>query len=153
MNRPLLLSIIWMPVAVYDGCCSVAFVYRLRLKQYLYFPWRLSPIDSCDSLGAIWGMGCLVVVFAALLCMCAMKGIPIGPLAQWGKDLTYYLTPIFCLGNLDMYYPGSACRETDLPPGRIIYIHTFTIYIYIYIYHQHQSVLPKGRPFTASAGT
>ena len=27
-----------MPVAVYDGCGIVAFVYWLRLKQYLYFP-------------------------------------------------------------------------------------------------------------------
>ena len=25
----------YMPVAVYDGCSIVAFVYRLRLKQYL----------------------------------------------------------------------------------------------------------------------
>ena len=46
-----------------------------------------------------------------------MKGIPIGPLAQWGKDLTYYLTPFFCLVNWDMYNPGSACRGTDLPPA------------------------------------
>ena len=29
-----LLHPVYMPVAVYDGCCSVAFVYRLRLKQY-----------------------------------------------------------------------------------------------------------------------
>ena len=55
--------------------------------------------------------------------VCAMESIPIGPLAQWGKDLTYYLTPSFCLVNWDMYYPGNACRGTDLPPGRILYIH------------------------------
>ena len=31
-----------------------------------------------------------------------------------------------------MYYPGSACRGTDMPPGRILYIytvHTQTLYI------------------------
>ena len=57
-----------------------------------------------------------------------MKGIPTGPLAQWGKDLTYYLTPFFCLVNWDMYYLG---RGTDLSSGRILYIHT---YIYIGLY-------------------
>ena len=51
-----------------------------------------------------------------------MKGIPIGPLAQWGKDLTYCLTPFFCLVNWDRYYPGSACWGTDLRPGRILSI-------------------------------
>ena len=65
--------------------------------------------------------------------VCAMKGIPMGPLAQWGKDFTYYLAPFFCLVNWDMYYPGSAYRGTDLPPGRILYTHTHT-YIYIYIH-------------------
>ena len=69
----------------------------------------------------VWG--CLVVVFAAFLCLCAMKGIPLGPQAQWGKDLTCYLTAFFCLVNWDMYNPGSTCRGTDLPPGRILYIH------------------------------
>ena len=91
-------------------------------------------------------MGCLVVVFAALLCLCvhcicstlvpvcAMKGIPIGPLAQWGKAFTYYLTPFFFLVNWDMHYPGSACRGTDLPSGRLLYIYTVYIYIFIYIW-------------------
>ena len=37
--------------------------------------------------------------------VCAMKGILIGPLVQWGKDLTYYLTSFFCLVNWDMHYP------------------------------------------------
>ena len=46
-------------MAVYDGCGIVAIVYWLRL----------SPIYDCDSAGAIWGMACLVVVFAALLCV------------------------------------------------------------------------------------
>ena len=59
-----------------------------------------------------------------LVSVCAMKGIPIGPLAQWGKHLTYYLTPFFCLVNWGMHYPGSACRGTDLPSGRLLYIHT-----------------------------
>ena len=26
-----------------------------------------------------------------------------------------------------MYYPGSACRGKDLPPGRIFYIHTLPL--------------------------
>ena len=65
-------------------------------------------------------------ICSTLVSVCAMKGIPIGPLAQWGKDLTYYFTPFFCLINWDIYYPGSACRGTDLPPDRILYIHCFT---------------------------
>ena len=66
-------------------------------------------------------------ICSPLVSVWAMKGIPIGPLAQWGKDLTYYLTPFFCLVNWDMYYPGSACRGTDLPPARILYILTCRI--------------------------
>ena len=37
-----------------------------------------------------------------------------------------------------MYYPGSACWGTDLPSGRLLYIHIYRpicIYIYIYIYY------------------
>ena len=56
-------------------------------------------------------------ICSTLVSACAMEGFPIGPLAQWGKDLTYYLTPFFCLVNWDMYYPGSACRGTDLTEG------------------------------------
>ena len=64
---------------VYDGCSSVAFVYWLRLKQYLEFPWRLRPIYSCESLGAIWSMGMLSsCICSTLVFVCAMKGIPIG---------------------------------------------------------------------------
>ena len=117
---------IYLPMGVYDGSDSVAFVYWLRLKQYLYFPWRLSSIYGCDSLGAIWGTVMLSsCICSTLVSACAMKGIPIEPLAQWGKDLTYYLTPFFCLVNWDMYCSGSTCRGTDLPPGRILYIHTY----------------------------
>ena len=77
------------------------------------------------QLGAIWGTGLLSSCISSTVeSVCAMKGIPIGPLAEWGKDLTYYLTPFFCLVNWDMYYPGNACRGTDLPPCRILYIHT-----------------------------
>ena len=68
-------------------------------------------------------------ICSTLVSLCAMKGIPIGPLAQWGKDLTYYLSPSFCLVNWDTYYPSSACRGTDLPPGRILYIHKYVIRI------------------------
>ena len=62
-------------------------------------------------------------ICSTLVSVHAMKGIPIGPLARWGKDLTYYLTPFICQVNWDMHYPGSACRGTDLPSGRLLYIH------------------------------
>ena len=131
------------PVALYDGCGSVAFVYWLRLKQYLYFPWRPSPIYGCDSLGAIWGVGMLSsCICSTLVFVCAMKGIPIGPLAQWEKELTYYLTPFFCLVNWDMYYPGSACRATDLPPGRIFYTHTIYLKLECFSRDLHHGIQP-----------
>ena len=88
--------------------------------------------------------GWLIVVFAALVSVYVLKGIPIGPLAQWGKDLTYYLTPFFCLVNWDMNYPGIACRGTDLPPGRILYIHMHTVY-------KHYSTTPLYEPQQAGA--
>ena len=63
-----------------------------------------------------------------------------------------------------MYYPGSACRGTDLPSGRILYIHTYVNLIEnvtIIMTHLFQtlnniyiiSVLPKGKSFTANSGT
>ena len=83
-----------------------------------------SHYGCCDSFGAIWGMGMLNSgICSSLVPVCAMKGVPIGPLAQSGKDLIYYLTPFSCLVNWDMYCPGSTCRGTDLPPGSILYIH------------------------------
>ena len=48
------------------------------------------------ELFGVWG--CLIVVFAALLCLFVqwkVGPIPIGPLAQCGKDLTYYITHFF----------------------------------------------------------
>ena len=56
---------------------------------------------------AVWEQFGGMRVLSSCICstlfvsVCAMKGIPIGPLAQWGKDLTYYLTPFFCLVNWD----------------------------------------------------
>ena len=79
-------------------------------------------------------------ICSTLVSVCAMKGIPIGPLAQWGKDLTYYLTPFFCLVNWDMHYPGSACRGTDLPLGRLLYILTLIMNLnmcYLQDIHPH----------------
>ena len=71
-------------MAVYDGCGSVAFVYWLRLKKFCSSHEVSVPFMAVTvwELFGVWG--CLVVVFAALLCLCvcAMKGIPIGPLAQ-----------------------------------------------------------------------
>ena len=85
------LRYLWvLPVAVYDGCGFVAFVYWLRLNQYLYFPWRVSPIYGSDSLGAVCGMGMLSsFICRTLVSVCAMKCIIIGILAQWVKELTY----------------------------------------------------------------
>ena len=74
--------------------------------------------------GAIWGMGMLSSCICSMS-VCAMKLIPIVPLAQWGKELAYYLTPLLCLENWDMYYPGGACQGKDLPPSRVLYIHRY----------------------------
>ena len=72
-----------MSVAVYDGCDSIAFVYWSRLKQFCSSHEGSSPIYGCDSLGAIWGMGIISsCICSSLVSVCAMKGIPIGPLAQ-----------------------------------------------------------------------
>ena len=65
-------------------------------------------------------------ICSTLVSACAMKGIPIGPLAQWGKDLTYYLTPFFCLVNeicttLVVHVEGHTCRRADY----FTYIHVF----------------------------
>ena len=74
---PFLVSYVnYPPVAVYDGCGSVASVYWLRLKQFVV-PMKAQSIHGCDILGAIWVWGCLVVVS-----VCSMKDIPIEPLAQ-----------------------------------------------------------------------
>ena len=59
-----------MPVAVYDGCGSVAFVYWLRVKQFCSSHEGSVPfmaVTVCEIF-EVWG--CLVVVFAALLCLC-----------------------------------------------------------------------------------
>ena len=58
-----------MPVAVYDGCGSVAFVYWLMLKKYLYFIEGSFPFMAVTVSELFGVLGCLVVVFAAL-CLC-----------------------------------------------------------------------------------
>ena len=73
-------------------------------------------------------------ICGTLVSVCAMKSIPLGPVAQWGKDLTYYLTPFFCLVNWDMHYPGSVCRGGDLPLGRLLYIQYIYTMNFITIY-------------------
>ena len=88
---------------------------RLRLWQFSSY-LRYGMFSSC--------------ICRTLVSVCAMKGIPVGLLTQWGKDLTYCLTPFFCLVNWDMHYPGSACRGTNLPSGRLLYIHAYCIYHY-----------------------
>ena len=71
-----------MPVAVYDGCGIVAFVYWLRLKQY-FSSHEGCLIYCCDSFGAIWGMGMFSsCICSTLVSVCVMKGIPIGPQTQ-----------------------------------------------------------------------
>ena len=32
-----------------------------------------------------------------------------------------------------MHYPGSACRGTDLPSGRLLYIHTLLLLLLLFI--------------------
>ena len=86
---------------------------------------KAQSIYGCDSLGAIWGMGMLSsFICSTLVSMCAMKGIPLGPLAQWGKDLTHCLTPFFCLVNWGMYYLGSAMSR-DGPASGPNTLHTY----------------------------
>ena len=68
-----------MPVAMYDVCGSVAFVYWLRLKQFCSSHEGSVPFMAVTvwELFGLWG--CLVVVFCStLVSVCAMKGIPIG---------------------------------------------------------------------------
>ena len=96
-----------LPVAVYDGFGIVAFAYWLRLKQLVVtmkaqshlWLWQFVSYLRCGMLSCC--------ICSTLVSVCARKGISIGPLAQWGKDLTYYLTSFFCLVNWDMHYPGS----------------------------------------------
>ena len=69
------------PVAVYDGCSIVAFVYWLRLKQFCIshegsVPFMAVPVWE---LFGVWG--CLVVVFAALLRLCVQ--LKIFPYGHW----------------------------------------------------------------------
>ena len=33
------------------------------------------------------------------------------------------------------YYPGSACQGTDLPLGRILYIHTYILLLLLLLYY------------------
>ena len=71
-----------MPMAVYNGCGIVAFVYWLRLNNICSSHEGSVPFMA-DSLGAIWGMGMLSsCICSTLVSVCGMKGIPIGPLAQ-----------------------------------------------------------------------
>ena len=62
--------LLYSPVALYDGCGSVAFVYWLRLKQFFSSHEGSVPFMAVIvwKLFGVWG--CLVVVFAALLCLC-----------------------------------------------------------------------------------
>ena len=79
----------------YCSICLLAYA-----KTIFVVPMKAQFHYGCDSFGAIWGMGMLSsCICSTQVSVCAIKGIPIGPLAQRGKDLTYYLTPFFCLVN------------------------------------------------------
>ena len=69
-------------------------------------------------------------ICSTLVSVCAMKGIPIGPLVPWGKDLTYYLTPFFCLINWDTVCTTLVVHVEGQTWLRADYIH---VYISIYI--------------------
>ena len=64
-------------------------------------------------------------ICSTLVSVCAMKGIPIGPLVQWGKDLTYYLTHFVCLVNWDIYTTlvVYVAGRTCLRAGYFTYVH------------------------------
>ena len=58
-----------LPVAVYDGCGSVAFIYLA--KAIFVVPMKAQShlwLLTVWELFGVWG--CLVVVFAAILCLC-----------------------------------------------------------------------------------
>ena len=61
---------IYTPVAVYDGCVSVAFVYWMRLKQFCSSHQGSVPFMAVTVWELFGEWGCLVVVFTALLCLC-----------------------------------------------------------------------------------
>ena len=69
-------------MAVYDGCGSVAFVYWLRLKNICSSHEGSVPFMAV-TVWELLGMGMLSsCICSTLVSVCAMKGIPIGPLAQ-----------------------------------------------------------------------
>ena len=59
-----------MPVAVYVGCSSLAFVYWLGLKQFCSCHEGSVPFMAVTVWELFGVLGCLVVVFAALMCLC-----------------------------------------------------------------------------------
>ena len=72
-----------MSMAVYDGCGIVVFFILAQAKSIFVVPMKAQSHYGCESLGAIWGMGMLSsCICSTLMSVCAMKGIPIGPLAQ-----------------------------------------------------------------------
>ena len=107
---------IYMPVAVHDGCGSVAFVYWLRLKQ------SVVPMKAQSHLWlTFWELfrvwGCLVVVFTALLCLCVQwKVFRLSEERNWhtisllsfSRKLRY-VPPWWCMSR-----EGPACGQNTL---------------------------------------
>ena len=66
----------------------------LRLKQFVV-PMKAQSHLWLWHFGSYWGMGMLSsCIYSTLVSECAMKGIPIEPLAQWGKELAYCTTSL-----------------------------------------------------------
>ena len=67
---------------------QITYILCTRVEQFKYLGSIVTIIlpvvfYGCDSLGAIWGMGMLSsCICSTLMSVCAMKDIPIGPLAQ-----------------------------------------------------------------------
>ena len=80
-------------------------------------------------------------ICGTLVSVCAMKGIPIEPLAQWGKELACYLTPRLSLENWDMY--PWWCMSREGPASR-----QNTLYTLLYHrHHHHHYRVHWGQPY------
>ena len=136
MGRPALVylfgAVVHSLLLSYRHLTQGIWVVSLRRCKIFVVPMKAQSHLCLWQFGSYLRYGMLSsCICSTLVSVCAMKGIYIRPLAQWGKDLTCYLSPFFCLVNWDMHYPGTAYRGTDLPLGRLLYIHIHLRWIFI----------------------
>ena len=67
-------------------------------------------------------------ICSTLVFVCAMKGIPIGSLTQWGKDLTYILSHSFLLSSKLRYVLPWQCMSMDGSASGQNALHTYILY-------------------------